>query len=232
MGANQILPFASAVVILIYALVVLWRYISRGGAHHLIWGVGLVMYGIGGICEAYYATRGWNDLVFRLWYLFGAMLVAAWLGQGTLHLLVHNWLAPALTAVLALLSIYGAYQIATATLDPSLIPGASLSGHAITSGMARSLTPIFNIYGTVALVGGALYSAWVFWRQRILFWRMVGCILIAAGALAPALGGTLSRFGLTEYLYLGEFLGATIMFIGFLLTIRRAAEVAQAASAR
>lgn len=233
MGINQVLPFASAVAIFAYALVVLGRYLSRGGVHHLLWGLGLVMYGIGSVTEAYYIALGWNDLVFRLWYLFGAMLVAAWLGQGTVHLLVRNWVAPILTATLIILSIYGAWQISTASLDPNLIPsGESLSGKAITSGGARSLTPIFNIYGTLTLVGGALYSAWVFWRQRILFWRMVGCVLIAAGALAPALGGTLSRFGLTEYLYLGEFLGATIMFVGFLLTIRRAAPAPQAAPAR
>lgn len=232
MGINQVLPFASAVVIFAYALVVLGRYLSRGGVHHLLWGVGLIMYGIGSVTEAYYAALGWNDLVFRLWYFSGAMLVAAWLGQGTVHLLMRPTVAWALTGLLTLLSIYGALQISTATLEPSLMPGASLSGYAITSGGARSLTPIFNIYGTVALVGGALYSAWIFWRRRLLFWRMVGCILIAAGALAPALGGTLSRFGLTEFLYLSEFLGATIMFIGFLLTIRQAAAVTRAAPAR
>ena len=232
LGFNQFLPFASAVVIFAYALVVLWRYLSRGGLYHLIWGIGLVMYGIGGVAEAYHAALGWNDLVFRLWYLFGAMLVAAWLGQGTVHLLVRNWVAPALTGLLILLSLFGTYQIFTATLNPDLITSVSLSGLAITSGNARSLTPIFNIYGTLTLVGGALYSAWVFWRQRILFWRMVGCVLIAAGALIVAGAGTLSRFGLPEYLYLGEFLAATIMFIGFLLTIRRTAAAPQAAPAR
>jgi len=45
-----------------------------------------------------------------------------------------------------------------------------------------------NIYGTLALVGGAIYSAYIFWRKRVLFHRMIGNILIAAGALAPAMG--------------------------------------------
>ena len=41
--------------------------------------------------------------------------------------------------------------------------------------------------------------------------------MIAVGALSPALGGALSRFGLTEYLYLSEFLGAVLMLAGFIL---------------
>jgi uncharacterized membrane protein HdeD (DUF308 family) len=72
------------------------------------------------------------------------------------------------------------------------------------------------VYGAVALVGGAAWSAWVFWRKRILQHRVVGNILIAAGALLPAFGGAFSRFGLTGALYLAEFLGAILMFAGFL----------------
>ena len=55
-------------------------------------GIGMVFYGVGGFCEAFYGTFGWNPVVFRLWYLFGAILVAAWLGQGTVFLLAKkNW---------------------------------------------------------------------------------------------------------------------------------------------
>lgn len=80
----------------------------------------------------------------------------------------------------------------------------------------RILTPFFNTYGLITLVGGALYSAWIFWRRRILPNRVIGNILIAVGAMAPAFGGVFSRLGLSEYLYLGEFLGVILMFAGFL----------------
>ena len=93
--------------------------------------------------------------------------------------------------------------------------GGELSGHAITTGGVRILTPFFNLYGTVTLVGGAAYSAWVFLRKRTLPHRAMGNILIAVGAMAPALGGLLSRFGLGGYLYLGELIGAVLMFSGF-----------------
>jgi hypothetical protein len=50
----------------------------------------MVFYGIGGFCEAYIGAFGWNSLIFRFWYLSGAILVAAWLGQGTVYLLARR----------------------------------------------------------------------------------------------------------------------------------------------
>jgi hypothetical protein len=81
------------------------------------------------------------------------------------------------------------------------------------------------------LVGGALYSAFVYWRQRIFANRMIGNILIAAGAMAPAFGGTLQRSGMPVALYVGEFVGAVLMFVGFLYTVRPDREAARAATA-
>jgi hypothetical protein len=181
----------------------------------------MVFYGIGGFCEAYYGAFGWNPLIFRLWYLFGAILVAAWLGQGTVYLLVRRKWANLLMALLAIGSLFAAYRVFTAQLDPSLMTssvhtGSELSGHAIVTPGVRALTPIFNVYGTVTLVGGALYSAWIFWRKRILLHRAIGNIFIAVGAIAPAFGGTLSRMGVPNALYLSELLGEILMFIGFI----------------
>jgi hypothetical protein len=78
-------------------------------------------------------------------------------------------------------------------------------------------TILLNIYGTLTLVGGAIYSAFLFWRKKILVNRMFGNILIAAGALSPAMGGSFLKAGLADMLYLSELIGAILMFIGFLM---------------
>lgn len=215
-GFNTVLPFVSSAVSFIFALFVLRRYLVRHGPHLLLWGIGMIMYAIGGFCEGYYGAEGWNPVAFRLWYLFGAVLVAAWLGQGTVYLLVRERWANISMAGLAAASLFGAYRVFGATLDPAAMSGSVLSGHAIVSPGVRSLTPIFNVYGTLTLVGGAAYSAYIFWRKRVLLHRVIGNVLIAAGALLPAFGGSFSRFGITGTLYISEFLGALLMFAGFI----------------
>jgi hypothetical protein len=221
---NTWLPFVSSIISFAFSFLLFRRYLVRRGPHLLLWGIGMIFYGIGGFCEAYYGAFGWNPLIFRLWYLFGAILVAAWLGQGTIYLLARRKWANALMLLLALASLYAAFRVFSAELDPSLMTtsvhtGSELSGHAIVTPGVRSLTPFFNLYGTVTLVGGALYSAWIFWRKRVLLHRTIGNILIAAGALLPAFGGTFSRFGIPGALYVSELLGAILLFIGFLRAI-------------
>ncbi len=221
---NTVLPFTSSVISFIFAFLILKRFVTRRGLHLLLWGIGMIFYGIGGFCEGYYGAFGWNALVFRLWYLFGAILVAAWLGQGTVYLLAKRKWAHGLMIVLALGSIYGLIRVFGAALDPTLMTtslhtGSEMSGHAIVTPGVRTLTPFFNIYGTLTLVGGAAWSAWIFWRKRVLLHRTIGNILIAVGAMLPAFGGTFSRMGLSGALYLSELLGAVLMFVGFLRAI-------------
>jgi hypothetical protein len=184
----------------------------------------MLFYGIGGFCEAYYGVWGWNPFVFRMWYLFGAILVAAWLGQGTVYLLVRKRWSNILMILLALGSLYGFVRVFTAELNPALMTsslhtGSELSGHAIVTPGVRVLTPFFNLYGTVTLVGGAAWSAWLFWRKRILLHRVLGNVLIATGAILPAFGGAFSRFGISGTLYFSELLGALLIFIGYLRAI-------------
>lgn len=213
---STLLPLASSILSFVFAAAVFKRYLARRGHKHLfVWGIGLVFYGIGGACEAFTGAFGFNPLVLKVWYLFGAILVAAWLGQGTVFLLAREKWAR-LTAVLLLLaSIFATFAVIIAEVDPNYQVGVELTGRAFTTTWVRMLTPFFNIYGTVTLVGGALYSAWIFWRKRVLPNRMVGNILIATGAMASAFGGILNRFGLPG-LYIGEFIGVFLMYVGFL----------------
>ncbi len=229
----SLLPFVSAVVSFALAVFIFRRYRARHGRHQLLWGIGAVLYGIGSLSEAYYTTAGWNALIYRLWYLCGAMLVAAWLGQGTVYLLGRQKWANRLMVILALGSLAGLIAVSSAELDPTRMPPGELSGTAIVTQGVRSLTPFFNMYGTVTLVGGAAWSAWIFWRKRVLLHRTIGNILIAVGAMMPALGGMFSRIGMHNLLYLGELIGIALIFAGFVraTTPTKARVVVQEASA-
>ncbi len=70
------------------------------------------------------------------------------------------------------------------------------------------------------MVGGALYSSVAYLRRGSHRHRAIGNLLIAVGAMAPALGGSLQRFGLASLLALSHLVGAVLMFSGFLYSSR------------
>jgi hypothetical protein len=222
MDILHVLPFVSTAITVAFAGAVFSRYLKGKRLHSLIWGIGLLLYAAGTFSEAYLAL-GWSDFLLRMWYLSGAMLTAAWLGQGTIYLLVRRpGVAHVLTAILALVSLVAIGAVFTAPVSAAAfhtgVPISTTYKTIMTrSGLIVLLTILLNIYGTITLVGGAIYSAFLFWRKRVLPNRVIGNVFIAAGALMPAAGGTFIKLGLGDWLYLSELLGAAIMFLGFWL---------------
>ena len=218
----HVLPFISTLVVFVFAFFVLQRYRQRGGMHTLLWGLGFVMYGLGTFSEAYLAF-GYSSFILHSWYLFGAILTPAWLGQGTIFLLIRRRnVANILLIVLIVASLFTALHVFSLPTKDALYDVAKPVSGQYKDIMERTtltttLLAVFAAYGTLALVGGALYSAYIFWRKRILPHRVLGNVLLAAGALSPALGGVLVTRGLGDYLFISELLGAIIMFIGFRL---------------
>jgi hypothetical protein len=128
-----------------------------------------------------------------------------------------------LNIALVIVSLIAVLLVALAPITPAALsynPATPVSSQykdiLVRSGLIIALTILLNLYGTVTLVGGAIYSAFLFWRKKILFNRMLGNILIAAGAMFPAMGGSFLKAGMPDWLYLSELLGAIIMYIGFL----------------
>jgi len=209
-----ILPLISSIVAFIFALTVLDQFFARRKPYQLLWSIGLFMYFISTGTEFWTGAWGLNQVVYRLWYLIGAIFVAAYLGMGTIYLLAPRRVAHIIMAVLLIASLYATFKVFTVSIDLSTLD--HLSGRAMPLGV-RLLTPFFNTFGTVALVGGAIYSAWVYWRHRIMPHRVISNVLIAVGALLPAFGGIHIRLGGgIQFFYLFELLGIIIIFIGFL----------------
>lgn len=218
----QYIPYLSTLVTLAFTISVFRRFLFRRTSYLLIWAIGLLLYGIGTLCEV---ILGWtfSEVALKLWYLCGAMLTAAWLGQGTVHLLIRRkHIALILTGLLAVVSVFTAFLVLQAPIKLAASayqisqPISSQYQTILTqSGLTIFLTILLNSYGSLALVGGALYSAYIFWRKHVLLNRMVGNILIAAGAFAPALGGSFIRIGLPDWMYVAELVGVILMYIGF-----------------
>ncbi|MDQ7027991.1 MAG: hypothetical protein Q9P01_20980 [Anaerolineae bacterium] len=221
MSLNNMLPFISTAIMLLFTISVFQRYAVRRNPAFLYWGIGLAMFGAGSFAEAFLVLK-WNSAIFVVWYLFGAALNAAWLGHGTLALLVQKRWVTVLTVLLVIGSVIAGIMMLQLTLNS----GAYETGVAISNtyreimpegAKVRLTTPFFNIYGLIMLVGGALYSAFLFWRKRVLPNRVIGNVLIAAGALSIGFASSLARLGYGEYLYIGELVAAVMMYSGFLM---------------
>jgi hypothetical protein len=218
------LPYLTSTTALVLSIVIFLRYRRKGGMHLLLWGFGMFLYFLSTFCEIILSIQ-FSEIALKIWYLAGAMLVAAWLGQGTVHLLIRKGkVAMTMTYILLAVSLVAVTLVMLAPLTGSqagydITHPASEQYKAIMTrnGFIIALTILLNLYGTITLVGGALYSAYLFWRKDILVNRMFGSILIAIGGLSPAMGGSFLKAGLFDFLYLSELAGIIIMFVGFLL---------------
>ena len=84
----------------------------------------------------------------------------------------------------------------------------ALAGLGAIGGAPRALAVALNVAGGLALIGGSLLS---WWKTRAL-----GVLLIAVGAMAPFVGGSLSSLGALNVRVLFQFVGIALMFAGFL----------------
>ena len=210
------LPILTTFFSIFFATQLFTRYREKGGGPHLLWwGLGMVTYGIGTFTEAYTTLFGWQPVVFRFWYVAGAFLGGYPLAQGSIYLLMSrrfaDWSARIVVAVIAV----GAAFVFLTPLDYSLVETHRLSGEVMKWSWIRLLTPFINIYSVLFLSGGAALSAWRFFKMPEHRNRYLGNILIATGAILPAIGGTFTRFGVVEVLYFTELLGLLLIYAGY-----------------
>ena len=217
----------TALVSLVFALTILRRWWQRRRAHQLAWGIGMLMYFSGALSQVV-LTQAWSPTFFALWYWCGALMVAPWLGQGTIYLLLRRGniarniqMALLLVAVMTLPWALWFTPFDSSAWRPDtdltlLFRDIMPQGR----GTVRFFSPVMNTWGTIALVGGAIWSARLFRRKQIMRERVHGNWLIAIGGMLPALGGTLIRLGDPTWKYTADLIGVALIFAGFLLATR------------
>lgn len=220
------IPVVTTSVAAVFSVIVLRRYRERGGTHLLWWGLGLVLYGAGTLAESLTTMFGWHENVFRAWYITGALCGGAPLAQGTAYLLLKKRTANILAVILLTVITAAAVLVILSPVDQSLADGHRLSGRVLGWQWIRAISPFINTYAAVFLIGGAILSAWRYRRDPIKYNRFVGNVFIAVGAILPGIGGAFTRFGHVEVLYVTEFVGLVLIFVGYRLNV--AAQVSSA----
>ncbi len=183
--------------------------------HHLWWALGMLTYGAGTITEALTTLIGWHEPIFRAWYITGALLGGAPLAQGTVYLMLSRKKANALTLAVGFLVVVASVSVLLSPINYSLVQPHRLTGFVLGWQWVRMFSPFINLYAVIFLIGGAIISAVRYSRKRETYHRYVGNVLIAIGAILPGIGGTFTRFGMTEVLYVTELLGLLFIYAGF-----------------
>lgn len=80
-----IFPLIASLVSFVFAGMLIKQYIDRKKPYQLGWGVAMIMFGIASLTETLATYGSWNELLVRIWYLFGATLVVGYLALGSLY---------------------------------------------------------------------------------------------------------------------------------------------------
>ncbi len=164
------IPYLSTIITFVFTVAVFNRYRQRGGAHLLLWAVGLLFYGLGTLSEVILSLT-FNAFVLKIWYLTGAMLTAAWLGMA-------GWMA---LAVASLVELVWRHPLAGIAARASAGPGAVFTAICLITG---------------SLWGRPAWGTWWVWDGRLTSMLVLLFLYFAYIALAEAAessGGGQSR---------------------------------------
>lgn len=213
------IPIFTTILALGFAAVLFRRYRERERRHLLWWGIGMLTFAAGTITESLTTLTGWHAGIFRVWYITGALLGGAPLAQGTVYLLLSKRTADRLTVLLVSAVVAGSICVLLSPLDYGLVEAHRLSGKVLVWRWVRYLSPFINLYALVFLVGGAILSAVRYAKRRETRHRALANVAIATGGILPGIGGTFTRFGHVEVLYVTEFLGLLLIALGYRLSV-------------
>jgi drug/metabolite transporter (DMT)-like permease len=211
------LPIVSTAVAAAFTVVLRrhWQW-NRSARYVMWWMIGVALFGVGTLTEAATTVFGWHEWLFRSWYISGALLGGAPLAQGTVYLLARKRTADRLTVILSTYVVIAASFVISTPIDRSVVEGDRLSGKVMEWGWVRLFSPLLNTYALIFLVGGAIVSAWRYSRRPDRpHSRVKGNVLIAVGALLPGIGGSFTRLGYVEVLYVTELVGLTLIWLGY-----------------
>src|ERR671935_1166184 len=180
---NELFAFGAALLALRLSGDVARRWRVRHAPELAAWSGGLASYAVACAALAWAAAAGWDDRVFRVYYLFGGLFSAPLLGAGSLLRAGRRWAAPAAL-------VWAGLSVGVMLSEPLTRP---VRGSAIPAAQAhldwfptRVLALAGNTAGTIAIVVVALAT----FRRR-----PFGNLMLIAGIAVAATGSALVGLG-------------------------------------
>ncbi|MGH2995459.1 MAG: hypothetical protein ACRDON_00100 [Gaiellaceae bacterium] len=200
---EALLAFAAALLTLRLAGDLARRWRARRAPQLAAWSASLLAYAVASGALAWGAAAGWDDVTFRVYYLFGGLLTAPLLGVGSLLLVGVRWATP-----LGLLYTGLALGVAIAVplTDPVAAESIPEAQEHLELVPARLVAILGNSLGTLAVAVVAVLTI----RRRPL-----GNALILAGLAVAAAGSGAAGLGVAETAAFTA-AAAVLLYAGFL----------------
>jgi hypothetical protein len=200
---NELLALAAALLALRLTGAVARRWRARHTPDLAAWAAGLGAYAVACSALAWAAAAGWDDRVFRTYYLFGGLLSAPLLGAGSL---ARAGVRSAGPIALVWVGLACGVMIAEPLSHPVSGSGIPAAQDHLDWFPARVLALVGNAGGTIAIVVVALVT----FRRRPFnnLLLLLGIAVAAAGSALVGLGeaGTAAFFAVAVVLLYGGFM--------------------------
>jgi hypothetical protein len=215
-AASPVVAFPLAATIVAAAFsVATWRAGGDRGAALRVWSVALAQFAVGAGALSWGIAFGWTPAVYRVFYMFGAVLNVGWLGLGTLWLVWYRSAAIAATITLAVASVWVIVVVGSTELvggAPSVLASERLpAARDVMPVLARNLSRWFSITGSVVVLTGLGMSLAL--RRNVL-----GLGLLAAGVVVAGVASEFARAGYVMVFSVGLAVGIGLMYTGFVRT--------------
>lgn len=218
-----VFPAVATLVSAAFAAQLLRQYARRKRLPQLAWGISLAMYAAASLAVAAGISGGWDPTLYRIYYLFGALLNVPFLALGSLALLGKRVLSAFALLVVVGAGAYAVAKVAgTATLASALATEQIPRGKDVWSDQTvPRLASAYSITGWAVVVAVTALTSVRRAQRRPPPERVRANWLIAAGVTIVAAGSTaLTRVGRGAPFSVTLALGVIVMFLGFRLASR------------
>ena len=205
------LAVAAALVGLAFSMATFERWLARRQRHELAWSTALALFTLAAAALAAGEAVGWNQPLFRLYYLLGAIVNVPVLALGTVYLLNGPRRAGLVVLVFC---TFAAGVLAVAPFTAPLPRHELAQGSDVFGPLPRILAAVASGVGALVVFGGAAWSAWRFRRGRMMWANVLialGTLILANSGLLNSVADEVTGFVLTLAA------GITVLFTGFLV---------------
>ena len=209
------IPILTTILSLYFFIEILKHYLFRKKKYLFWWMIGVATFGLGTLSESIHTIIGYNEFNLRFWYILGALLGGFPLAQGTVYLLFSKKFANQSSLFFISYILIASIFILMAPIKITESFDGGLTGQVFEWQWVRFFSIPINIYAFTFLVGGAIYSAYKYSKFKNLIYKVYGNTAIAIGGILPGIGGSFTRAGYIEVLFVTEFFGLALIYAGY-----------------